>query len=103
MDSGYIMKVSQVVNEAIEYRNIIPDSLCAKNMVLQERAKRLLDAYNSYCDAYSARYQIYGGTPSAKAEARKREHLQKLMTGIPTAPNSSDNHRKHGLFTKIFG
>ena len=109
MDSGYILRTSKIVNEAMEYRNIVPESAFARSGVLQKKAVGMADAYSRYCNALAERHRIYGSFPSHQTQMRQRENLdrilgrrgggQPLRSGGPSNPSGSAG----GFFKKLFG
>ena len=109
MDSGYILRTSKIVNEAMEYRNIVPESAFARSGVLQKKAVGMADAYSRYCNALADRHRIYGSFPSHQTQMRQRENLDKILgrrgggqpprSGGPSNPSGSAG----GFFKKLFG
>lgn len=106
MDSGYVIRTSRIINEAMEYRNIIPESLCSRSGILQKKASEMAAAYDRYCNALADRYRLYGGSPSAKAQMRRRENLNRIL-GRNNANDSSQRNAFSGtgdsFFKKFFG
>lgn len=105
MDSGYILRTSKIVNEAMEYRTIVPDSVYSRSDVLQKKAAAMADAYSAYFKALTDRYRIYGSSPSHQAQVRQRENMNKILGQSNSARSfASDNSSKPGgFFKKLFG
>lgn len=78
MDSGYVIRTSQLVNEAIEYRNIVPTTLITHPMV-QKEVQELAMLHNQYYDALEQRYQLYGTSLSTRQKNKKQENYQKIL------------------------
>ena len=106
MDSGYVRRTAEITNEAIEYREIVPDELIGANAMLKDKAVALSDAYAEYNAALGARYSMYGAALSAKIQARRAENLRRILAGTGTAVPSGQTQPVgpgRGLFGRLFG
>ena len=109
MDSGYILRTSRIVNEAMEYRNIVPDSVFAKSGVLQKKAVGMADAYTGYCNALANRHRVYGSIPSNQTQMRQRANMDRILGrrsgGQPPRSEGPSNSSGSpgGFFRKLFG
>ena len=84
--------------EAMEYRNIVPDSVYSSSDVLQKKAAAMADAYSAYFTSLTDRYRIYGSSPSHQAQMRQRENINKILGQSNSARSiASDSSSKPGL------
>ncbi len=105
MDSGYVIRTTEITNEAIEYREIVPDDIIISSAYLKEKVIALSEAYTEYITALGARYSMYGAVLSPRIQARKIENQRKILSGLDTESLSgSDKAVAIGkdLFGKLF-
>lgn len=106
MDSGYVASTAQVLNEAMEYRSLIPDSIVAREEALQERARHLADICKKYYEALQQRYNLYNGSFSYQAREKQNSYMKRILAG--TNPKSEGNSNtdtvshKGGFFSRLF-
>ena len=107
MDSGYIANLTRILNEAVEYRNLIPHSIVVRSPKLQEKACELSKIYIRYYEALVQRLNLYGASISQKIKNRKRDNLERILDG--TKGNAPDDiqtversTKKKGLFGALF-
>ena len=106
MDSGYILRTSKIVNEAMEYRTIVPNAVYYRSAELQKKAVEMADAYNRYFQALAERYNVYGSYPSPQMQMRYRQNLDKILARNNNVPPSRPNtppSGSGGFFKKFFG
>ena len=108
MDSGYVIRTTEITNEAIEYREIVPDNLIGKSALLLDKVRNLSESYAEYNLALSSRYRLYGASISPKIQARKTENQRRILQGSgmdSRSGNDSENIllRGKGLINKLFG
>ena len=105
MDSGYVIRTTEITNEAIEYREIVPDDSIASSTYLREKVIALSEAYTEYITALGARYSMYGSTLSPRIQLRKIENQRRILSGMDTESLSGrDKAMAIGkdLFGKLF-
>ena len=84
MDSGYVIRTTEITNEAIEYREIVPDDSIASSAYLKEKVIALSEVYTEYITALGARYSMYGSTLSPRIQLRKIENQRRILSGMDT-------------------
>ena len=91
--------------EAMEYRNIVPDSVYSSSDVLQKKAAAMADAYSAYFTSLTDRYRIYGSSPSHQAQMRQRENINKILGQSNSARSiaSDSSSKPGGFFKRLFG
>ena len=91
--------------EAMEYRNIVPDSVYSSSDVLQKKAAAMADAYSAYFTSLTDRYRIYGSSPSHQAQMRQRENMNKILGQSNSARSiaSDSSSKPGGFFKRLFG
>jgi len=101
MDNSYIINISTIANEAVEYRSIVPDTAVSSSRLLQEKATALADAYEKYYDALCTRMRSYSDAPSARAKDRKKEIIRRILSG--TGSSGARTPEKKSFWQSLFG
>ncbi len=101
MDSGYVARTTQITNEAIEYRQLIPQEILTENDEIKRAVASLAEKYEEYCTALSNRYSLYGMQLPSKIVTIKQENLNKLLPHTSTEKTKNAVTGK-SLFSKWF-
>ncbi|MBQ0065057.1 MAG: zinc ribbon domain-containing protein [Firmicutes bacterium] len=75
MDSGYITQISQIFNEALEYRQIVPRIFIQTTESLRIQNEKLQKMVDQYYDALENRLRVYGAHLSERTREKKGENL----------------------------
>ena len=104
MDSGYVLRTTGIANEAIEYREIIPDEIINGDERLMQKIVDLYDVYNDYIAALSGRYSLYGASLSSKVLDRKKANQARIKKGLDIVLDDAPQKPSHrGLIGRLFG
>ena len=103
MDSGYVLRTAGIANEAIEYREIIPDEIINDDERLIQKIVDLYTVYNEYIKALSERYSLYGAVLSSKVMERKKANQARIKKGLDIVLDEAPQKPvRRGIIGRLF-